>query len=118
PFEQRQLLRKLDAEIAVLYLFFTSVELGPTPRFVQPKGIPRDHYDEYHPGRYGRRQLVTIPYYSTDQNDFVVLEERVMSWHGELYLTILAEQGLDERSATLEQKCRAAFRARSSTSPM
>jgi hypothetical protein len=110
-------LRKLDAEIAVVFLFFTSVDLGTLGSLVRPKGIPRDHYDDYYPDRYGRRHLVTVPYYSTDLKDFLILEERVKSWHAELYLTVLAEQGLDELAATLEQKCKAALRARASASP-
>lgn len=111
PYERRQELRKLDAQLATEFRFFTSVEMGPTLRRISPKGIPAGQYDEYHRGDYGRALLETIPYYSTDVNDFARVQERVKSWYGAEYIAVLAEAGFEEETATLEQKCQAALHA-------
>ena len=112
PFERRKELRRLDAELAIAFMFFVWVEFGPSPSSVLPKGLPRDDYDVL-PRLDGRRDRVTVPYYSTDEKDFSALEERVKSLCGGAYLAVLAERGLSEAEATLEQKCRAALEARS-----
>jgi hypothetical protein len=106
-FKPRRTLRELDADIAVTFLFFASADFT-SPWDLSPKGFI---YGE--PGRLRSNQdeRRSIPHYSSDQKDFFALEDRVKSWHGELYLQILLEQELNESNATLEQKCRAALQA-------
>lgn len=107
-YEQLGELRWLDIQIAEAFLFYTSITWQKNYR--QPTGIPRTEYDRHTPGDERHRQA--IPYYSTNERDYSILERDVMArslYH--LFLQILAAKGLDETSATLEQKCRAWLKA-------
>jgi hypothetical protein len=116
-FLSQRKLRELDADIAVEFWFFSSAEFS-SRWDLSPKGLLRDgDYDKAHSGA-DRRQPVLIPHYSSNSKDFLALEDRVKSWHAGLYLLNLSSQELNESSATLEQKCRAALQARRSAALM
>lgn len=95
-------LRHLDIQIAETFMFYVSVQWGRNYR--QPTGIPRTEYDSYRPADNQLREA--IPYYSTNQLDYSMIEKNGVgaSLH-KIFLQILAEEELDETSATLEQKC-------------
>lgn len=106
-------LRRLDIEVAEIFLFYTSIHWDKG--YLKVTGIPKYNYvGPYHP--LDERERKTIPYYSTDQKAFVEVERRVKGGTSlyELYKQFLDEAGQDEITATLEQKCVASVRARKS----
>jgi hypothetical protein len=77
----------------------------------QPTGIPRTNYDHRAPANERHRE--SIPYYSTKQSDYAEFEKYPMVTSLRIYfLKILVQEGLDETSATLEQKCRVWLKAK------
>lgn len=107
-------LRKLDVEIAEAFMFYTSIdwyEKDYARRRKEPTGLPRTGYGKEHiPSPTLRR---TLPHYSTDKKAFGELEERIEGWNlYNHYLECLTEEGQDETTATLEQKCVASLKAR------
>ena len=107
-------LRKLDVEIAEIFMFYTALdwyEKDYSRKRKEPTGLPRRGYDENHvPPPTSRR---TIPRYSTDKKAFCELEGRVKGWKlYEDYLECLKEEDEDETTATLEQKCVASLKAK------
>ena len=112
--EKKVRLRKLDAEIAETFMFYTSIhwyEKDYARKRKEPTGIPRDDYGpDRHPDERLRK---TIPRYSTDKEAFGELERRI-KWFNlyDRYLQLLLEEGQEETTATLEQKCIAALKAR------
>lgn len=110
PHNQRQTLRHLDVQIAESFLFYTSIQWNEEG-YGRATGIPKSEYDHH---RLSNKQLrETIPYYSTIQSDFSRLESRARGFSlYDRFLQILAEEGWNEASATLEQKCTAWLKAR------
>jgi len=109
--EQEVRLRGLDVEIADTFGFYTSPNWYAKSHR-EPTGIPRytRDYDHHRPA--DERLRETIPRYSTDKEAFSKLEGRIKANNlYELYLQLLFEEGQDETSATLEQKCIAALKA-------
>lgn len=105
-------LRGLDVEIADTFGFYTSLDWY-SKSFKEPTGIPRytTDYDHHRPG--DERLRKTIPRYSTEQEAFRELERRIKAFElYQFYLQLLFEEGQDELTATLEQKCIAALEAR------
>jgi len=106
-------LRRLDVEIAEIFMFYTSIdwyEKDYRRKRKEPTGLPRGGYGEHHVTSSTLRE--TIPHYSTNKEAFGKLEERIKGFDlYELYLQLLFEEGQDEAIATLEQKCIAALKA-------
>lgn len=106
--------RQLDADLADVFMFYTSVDRDPKyPK--EPSGIPmhrRTGYGRHFPGDQYRE---VIPYYSTNKEAFGVIERRAKEF-GALGLAgqFLQEQGIDEATATLNQMCNAILKARKS----
>jgi|SRR3954451_19613478 hypothetical protein len=109
-FKQRRKLRELDVEVALIFMFFSSAEFI-SDWDLSPKGR-RTYYEEPRHADYVEGRIEIIPCYSSVHKHFLDLERRIRSWHSELYLLTLSEQKLDDATATLEQKCRAAVHAR------
>lgn len=109
--EQRIRLRGLDVEIADTFGFYTSPNWYAKSR-KEPTGIPR-HTRDYDHHRSGDERLrKTIPRYTTEKEAFSEVERRIKAKNlYELYLQLLFEEGQDETTATLEQKCVAALKA-------
>ncbi len=107
-------LRRLDAKLADVFNFYTLVDREP--QFgKEPTGVPMGASTEDW-GRHGSdsRHSQTIPHYSTDMKDFDVLKRRAEIHNGYLWKQLLNEQGLNESTATLRQKCRAILKAKES----
>jgi hypothetical protein len=95
-------LRYLDIRIAEAFLLYGSIEWGRN--YSQATGIPRSEYDHHLPG--DNRFREAIPRYSTDQSDFYRIESSpVGSGLRDLFLQILAEEGLDQTAITLDAQC-------------
>jgi hypothetical protein len=95
-------LRYLDIRVAEAFLLYGSIEWGRN--YSQATGIPRIEYDHHRQGDNLFREA--IPRYSTDHSDFVKIESSpIGSELRELFLTILAEEELDNSAMTLEQQC-------------
>jgi hypothetical protein len=111
--EQEIRLRDLDVRIADSFGLYTSLDWYAKGQ-KEPTGIPRyarDYDHHRHPDEQLRK---TIPRYSTDSAAFSELERRIQGQNlHQLYLRILFEEGQDDTTATLEQKCIAALKARS-----
>lgn len=112
--EQEVKLRKLDVEIAEVFMFYTSIdwyEKDYARSRKEPTGLPRTGYGKEHiPSPTLRR---AIPHYSTDREAFSELEARIKGWNlYDPYLQCLTEEGHDETTATLEQKCVASLKVK------
>jgi hypothetical protein len=108
-YEQVDEFRLLDIQIAEAFRLYVSMEWQKNYR--QPTGIPRTSYDHSTPAN--ERYRESIPYYSTKQSDYTVFEKYPMVTSlRSCFLKILAQEGLDENSATLEQKCRVWLKAK------
>lgn len=109
-YEQIGELRHLDIQIAEAFLLYVSIQWGKNYRC--PTGIPRTEYD--HHRLEDSRFRETIPRYSTNQSEYSFLEKSAIGLNlHTFFLQILAEEELDETTATLEQKCRIWLKARS-----
>jgi hypothetical protein len=112
PYSRVIELRGVDVEVADAFMFYTSINWHARSH-KEPTGIPmhtRD-YDHHRPA--DERYRKTIPPYSTDEKEFNELERRVKAFGlNDLYLQFLMEEGQDETTATLEQKCIAMVKAR------
>lgn len=112
--EQEVKLRKLDVEIAEVFMFYTSIdwyERDYARRRREPTGLPRTGYGKEHIPSPTLRS--TIPHYSTDKEAFSELEARIKGWNlYDPYLQCLTEEGYDESTATLEQKCVASLKVK------
>lgn len=112
--EKKVRLRRLDVEIAETFMFYTSLdwyEKDYARKRKEPTGLPRSGYSDHSVTSSTLRE--TIPYYSTNKETFSKLEERIKGFNlYEFYLQLLFEEGQDETTATLEQKCIAALKAR------
>lgn len=109
-YEQIGELRHLDIQIAEAFLLYVSIKWGRN--YSCPTGIPRTEYDHHCPEDSRFRE--TVPRYSTNQSDYSILERSAIGLGlYTLFLKILAEEELDETTATLEQKCRIWLQARS-----
>lgn len=106
-------LRKLDVEVAEIFMFYTSIdwyEKDYSRMRKEPTGLPRTDYGKYNVPSPTLRQ--TIPRYSTDEKAFNQLEERIKGFNlYNCYLECLTAEGADKLTATLEQKCIAALKA-------
>lgn len=115
--EQEIRLRDLDVRIADGFGLYSSVDWYPR-RQKEPTGLPRygSREWEYDSHRQPNEQLrKTIPRYSSDREAFSEVERKLRGENlYELYLQALFEEDKDERTASLEQKCTAALKARSS----
>ncbi len=111
--EKKVGLRKLDVEIAETFMFYTSIdwyEKDYRRKRKEPTGLPKEGYGGHHVTSPTLRE--TIPHYSSNDEAFSKLEERIKGFNlYELYLQLLFEEGQDEAIATLEQKCIAALKA-------
>jgi hypothetical protein len=105
-------LRGVDAELASVFRFYTSVDWYPK-HHKEPTGIPmhvRISYGRHYPGQQYRQ---TIPRYSTDEEAFKVLAGRAKVFGTyDLSKQLLLDEGQDEATATLRQKCLAILKAR------
>lgn len=105
-------LRDLDAELADVFMFYTSVDWYAKSQ-KEPTGIPmhvRTSYGRHFPGEQYRQ---TIPRYSTDNESFRLLEGRAKEFGAyDLWKQFLDEEGQHEATATLKQKCVAILKAR------
>jgi hypothetical protein len=115
--EQAVKLRKLDVEIAKVFMFYTSIdwyEKDYARSGKEPTGLPRTGYGKEHLPSPTLR--MTIPHYSTDKEAFGKLEARIKGWNlYDPYLQCLTEEGYDETTATLEQKCVASLKVKRSS---
>ncbi len=105
-------LRGLDQELADVFMFYTSIDWYPKSNR-EPTGIPMHTRSDYgnHPPDPRHRKI--IPHYSTDSESFKKLKERAKEFGTyELCKQFLAEEGQDETSATMKQKCMAILKAR------
>jgi hypothetical protein len=111
--EQEVRLRDLDVRIAESFQLYTSVDWYAKSQ-KEPTGMPgaaRDYDHHRHPDPRLRK---AIPRYSTDRAAFGELESRIYGWNlYKAYVQVLFEEGQDETTATLEQKCIAALKAQS-----
>lgn len=111
--EQEIRLRDLDVTTADTFGLYTYVDWHAKSHR-EPTGFPRwgSEYDHHrHPDKPLRR---TIPRYSTDREAFKEVERGIRRENlYEPYLQVLLEQGQNETTATPEQKCIAALKARS-----
>jgi len=111
--EQEIRLRELDVKIADSFGLYTSLDWFAKSQ-KEPTGLPRYARDYDHHRHPDERLRKTIPRYSTDTEAFRELERRIQGQNlYEIYLQILIEEGQEEGTATLEQKCIAALKARS-----
>lgn len=108
-YEQVDEFRLLDIQIAEAFRLYVSMEWQKNYR--QPTGIPRTNYDHRAPANEKYRE--SIPYYSTKQSDYAEFERYPMVTSLRSYfLKLLVQEGLDENSATLEQKCKIWLKAK------
>jgi hypothetical protein len=111
--ERELRLRDLDVRIADSYGLFTSIDWYAKGQ-QEPTGLPRYVRDYDHHRHPDERLRKIIPRYSTDSGAFGEVERRIQSQNlYQLYLRALFEEGQDDATATLEQKCVAALKARS-----
>jgi hypothetical protein len=111
--EQEIRLRDLDVRIADSFGLYTSLDWYAKSQ-KEPTGLPRYARDYDHHRYPDERLRTTIPRYSTDSEAFGELEKRIQGQNlYELYQQALIGEGQDETTATLEQKCIAALKARS-----
>lgn len=105
-------LRGLDAELADVFMFYTSIDWYAKGNR-EPTGIPR-HTTDWDGNRPpDERFRKTIPRYSTDEKAFAELRRRAIEFGTyELSKQFLDEEGQDEATATLKQKCVALLKAR------
>jgi hypothetical protein len=109
-YERIDELRHLDMKIAEAFRFYVSVDWNNN--YQKATGIPRHlaEYDSYRPAQ--NRYRENIPHYSTNQSDYLELEKSpVGSRLRYLFLRVPTEEGLNESSANLEQKCIAWLKA-------
>ena len=105
-------LRELDVEIADTFMFYTSLE-GSAKRHKEPTGIPMYTRKSYGSDPPDKRYRETIPYYSTDEEAFSQLQERLKEFIDYAhYKQFLDAAGQDEATATLKHKCVAILAAR------
>jgi hypothetical protein len=108
--EQEIRFRDLDVRVADGFGFFTSIDWHAKSQR-EPTGLPRQDYGRHR--QLDERLRKSIPRYSTDNEAFGALERRMKATSlYVLYRQALLEKGQDETTATLEQKCVAALKAR------
>ncbi|HZI19368.1 MAG TPA: hypothetical protein VEY09_12310 [Pyrinomonadaceae bacterium] len=109
--EQEIRLRRLDRELAEVFRFYTCVQWDER-NYQKVTGIPRYDWDQNRAP--DERDRESVPRYSADPKAFASVETRVRAAAGlyELYKQSLQDEGLDEATATLEQKCVASLKAR------
>jgi hypothetical protein len=108
-------LRGLDAELASVFMFYTSVDWYPRSNR-EPTGIPMHTRLPYGRRPPDSRYREIIPRYSADKEAFSELERRVIAWKlHDLCKQFLQEDGQGEATATLKQKCVAMLKAKKLT---
>lgn len=109
-------LRKLDVQVAEVFMLFTAIdwfEKDYASMRKEPTGLPRTGYGKWNVNPSTSR--ATIPRYSTNRAAFEELAARIEGFNlYDSYLECLREEGQDEATATLEQKCIACIKARGS----
>jgi hypothetical protein len=101
--------RRLDVELADYFMFYRKI-VWYEKSGKEVTGIPFHNYDGHR--QLDERDRKTIPYYSTNDEAFSEIYRRCIEFKVyELFIKFLADEGQDEITATLNQKCVAILKA-------